>query len=68
MNTQELFASMELVQNTAPIINQMSHVGAGSVLCMLAEEWCRAQKVDVVDFMNEMASLVSEVNAELGRY
>ena len=68
MNTNELFQSMEIVQTTAPIINRMSHVGAGSIVCMIAEEWCKANHTDVIDFMNQMAEMVSEVNQQLGRY
>lgn len=55
---------MEIIERT----NTMDQVSFGSLYCMMAEEWCRTNQVDVVEFIHTISDMVEKVNAEEGRY
>lgn len=46
----------------------MDYIEFGSLVCMLAEDYCKANSLNVIEFMKEMNSMVTQVNEELGEY
>lgn len=64
----ELTIIYEVLNEIKNRTNKLGIVGSGSLICMLAEEWCKAHNEDVVVFVNQLAYLVAEVNRTEGRY
>ena len=57
-----------VLESIKPIIVDMDLVEFGSLFCMLAEEYCKAQHKDVCEFMDEMTTMVNLVNEQEGTY
>ena len=64
----DIMRSMSILEQLIPMTNQMTLPGVGSLICMIAEEWCKAQQEDVTVLMHNLSDMVDEVNATEGRY
>lgn len=65
---EELYGCMELVQKLVPTTNRMSIVIFGPLIAMLIEEWCKANKMDITEFVRDMSEVIDEVQKNLGKY
>ena len=63
-----MLQAYELLNDIKGKTNALDEVCFGTIICMLMEEWCKANDSDVVEFSNEIAGLIKEVNEEEGRY
>ena len=51
-----------------PITNTWNSELFGSFYCMILEEWCRSNGVDIVSYIQNLAYTVKEVNEKNGIY
>lgn len=63
-----MLQAYELLNDIKEKTNALDGVCFGAIICMLMEEWCKANDSDVVEFSNKNAGLIKEVNEEEGRY
>lgn len=64
----EIAEAGRILNNTIDDANKMGVVGFESMVCMLLEEYCKFNDLDVVVMAEEIATTVKNVNAEIGRY
>ena len=65
---EDLMVAYDLLQNISAEINQLDYPAFGGLWCMLAEEYCRFNGLDVTEVSNEMCAMINEVNKDLGTY
>lgn len=65
---EEIKTVYELLEKMIPITNQFDMPQIGSLLCMLMEEWCRANDENIIEFVNDLQEVVGQVQDELGKY
>lgn len=63
-----LIKAYVLIENLKDLTNIMDYTTFSSFFCVLAEEWCKANSKDVVEYISTIANQVKMVNAELGAY
>lgn len=64
----ELFFMMDYLKEVEEKINPLSKESAGTFICMLAEEYCKANGENMVQFFTNLLDIVNNVNEELGEY
>lgn len=65
---EEIKTVYQLLKKIMPITNQFDMPQMGSLLCMLMEEWCRANDENIVEFVNELQEVVGQVEEACGKY
>lgn len=65
---EELYACIELLQKLVPTTNKMSIEIFESLIAMLIEEWCKANKMDITEFVRDMSEVIDGVQKDLGKY
>ena len=72
MDELYMFASIESACNALhevlPTTNSMDYPAFGSFYCMLLEEWCLAHHEPVTTVIDQISTLIHDVNSELGSY
>lgn len=63
-----MLRAYELFNDIKDKTNELDKVSFGTIICMLMEEWCKANDSNVVEISKELAGLIKEVNEEEGRY
>ena len=56
------------LQEVLPITNSMDYPAFGAFYCMLLEEWCLNHHECITDVIDQISSLIHDVNSELGSY
>ena len=64
----DLMKAYDLLQEISITTNQLDYPAFGGFWCMLAEEYCRFNGLDVTEVSNEMCAMISQVNEDLGAY
>ena len=64
----DLMKAYDLLQEISITTNQLDYHAFGGFWCMLAEEYCRFNGLDVTEVSNEMCAMISQVNEDLGAY
>ena len=64
----DLMRAYELLQNISETIDNMEYTAFGALWCMIAEEYCRANQLDVLEVSKTMCNMISQVNKDLGAY
>lgn len=67
-NINEMMPSVQLLNALKYPVTRMPEDDFIPFLCMLAEEYCLARHLDVCEMANQIQTLITEVNAELGAY
>lgn len=49
-------------------INPLKEENASAFICMVAEEYCKANNKNVVDFFTDLMNAVKAINEEFGKY
>lgn len=65
---EEIMTVYQLLGEIAPITNALVKPAMGSLLCMLMEEWCRANDENIIEFVNDLQEVVGQVQDEFGKY
>ena len=58
----------EVMESILLQVREMTLSGITSLICMLAEEWCKMYHVDVVSYMQGVADIVKLENDQDGPY
>ena len=56
------------LQEVLPRTNSMDYPVFGAFYCMLLEEWCLNHHEHITDVIDQISSLIHDVNSELGSY
>lgn len=64
----ELTQLQDDIMETTDKIKHMDIVNFGTYICMLIEEYYKANKLDATEMADTLCNLVKEVNEEEGRY
>ena len=56
------------LQEVLPRTNSMDYPAFGAFYCMLLEEWCLNHCERITDVIDQISSLIHDVNSELGSY
>lgn len=56
------------LQEVLPKTNSMDYPAFGAFYCMLLEEWCLNHRERITDVIDQISSLIHDVNSELGSY
>lgn len=65
---KEITTVYQLLGEIAPITNTLTMPGIGSLIGMLMEEWCKANDENIIELVNDLREVVSEVQEECGKY
>lgn len=65
---KEIMTVYQLLGEIAPITNTLTMPGIGSLIGMLMEEWCKANDENIIELVNDLREVVSEVQEECGKY
>lgn len=65
---EDLMKAYDLLQEISVTTNQLDYPSFGGLWCMLCEEYCRANSLDVTEVSRTMCDMISEVNENLGVY
>jgi len=65
MSEEEIFIE---VLRANEITRKMDIVAFETFLCMIAEEYCRANDIDVKELIDEVESSIYAINDEFGKY
>lgn len=65
---EEIMTVYPLLREIAPITNTLTMPGIGSLIGMLMEEWCKANDENIIEFVNDLREVVSEVQEECSKY
>lgn len=65
---EDLMKAYDLLQEISVTTNQLDYPTFGGFWCMLAEEYCRANHLDVLEVSRTMCNMISQVNEDLGAY
>ena len=63
-----MFKVYDFLESVKEKTNEMQWNEFTTLICMLMEEWCKANNDDVVEMSSTIARIVSEVNEEEGKY
>ena len=63
-----LESAYEALQEVLPKTNSMDYPAFGAFYCMLLEEWCLNHHEHITEVIDQISSLIHEVNSELGSY
>ena len=64
----DLMVAYDLLQEVSEKIDSMEYTAFGALWCMMAEEYCRANGLDVTEVSRTMCNMIAEVNQDLGAY
>lgn len=64
----DLMKAYDLLQEISATTNQLDYPAFGALWCMMAEEYCRANGLDVTEVSRTMCRMIAEVNQDLGAY
>ena len=64
----DLMKAYDLLQSVSGTINNMEYTAFGALWCMICEEYCRANQLDVLEVSRTMCAMINEVNKDLGTY
>ena len=64
----DLMVAYDLLQDITATIKNMEYTAFGALWCMMAEEYCRANGLDVTEVSRTMCRMIAEVNDDLGAY
>ncbi len=64
----DLMKAYDLLQNISAETNQLDYPAFGGFWCMLCEEYCRANQLDILEVSRTMCAMINEVNKDLGTY
>ena len=65
---EELIFVFNYLNEVKEKINPLKEEGAGTFICMVAEEYCKANGKDVIQFFADLLEGVKEINKEFGKY
>ena len=65
---EDVMKTIELLEKLKPITNEFDLPQIGSLICMLMEEWCKANNENIVEFVNNISDIVGEVQEACGKY
>ena len=65
---EDLLTAYSLLGDISAETNQLDYPAFGGLWCMVIEEYCRVNQLDVTEVSNEMCNMISEVNHDLGTY
>lgn len=68
MKMKEITTVCQLLGEIVPITNTLTMPGIGSLIGMLMEEWCKANDENIIEFVNDLREVVSEVQEECSKY
>ena len=63
-----LMAVWEFINKNQDMMNKLDKASFQALICMIMEEWCKANDDDVVKFSEFITEAVRQINAELGKY
>lgn len=58
----------KVVKKLTPIMNKMDFSVTGAGVCMILEEYAKANNANVVELAELVAEMVKQVNEDLGKY
>ena len=65
---EDLMKAYDLLQNISGTTNQLDYPAFGGLWCMVIEEYCRTNGLDVLEVSKTMCNMISQVNKDLGAY
>lgn len=65
---EDLLKAYSLLGDISAETNQLDYPAFGGLWCMVIEEYCRVNHLDVTEVSMEMCTMISEVNENLGIY
>lgn len=63
-----LKSTYDTLQEVLPRTNNMDYSAFGAFYCMLLEEWCLTHHERITDVIDQISSLIHDVNSEFGSY
>lgn len=67
-NEEDFIDTSELLEDIHQKTNKLDDWRFEALICMLIEEYCKANDMDVIEMGNEIATAIREINEAYGRY
>ena len=65
---EDLMRAYDILQDISDTIDNLEYTAFGALWCMIAEEYCRANQLDILEVSRTMCAMINEVNRDLGAY
>ena len=64
----EFLRVMDMLKEVSDTTNQLDYALFGGFWCMLLEEYCKANSLDIREASKDMVIIINQVQEEYGRY
>lgn len=61
-------STSKVLEEILPLTNSLEYPIFGSLYCMLLEEWCLSHHENITDIIDQISTLIHDVNSEIGPY